>query len=141
MQLTYPCKQRFIAERLWNLTWLNKLWFITSLQKFLIASRVILSFLRLMASTLKKPGNTNDPLDQPLPAMNIDPLGRPTITAGRDHYFHKCFQSIHLHNEGRTTFVTILNWGSAEWIKIVFFTWELWAAHLFYLFVLWKMFP
>ena len=52
----------------------------------------------------------------------IDPLGRPTVTAGRDHCFCTCrpyvptFQNLAKQNETKTTFTTSETVGLAEWI-------------------------
>ena len=55
--------------------------------------------------------------------MDIDPRGRPTVTAGSDNYFHVCrsvptFQNLAKQNkfEVRIVIATVVTVGLAEWI-------------------------
>ena len=49
-------------------------------------------------------------------SLLIDPLGRPKVTAGSDHYFRTCCLYVRPHFEARTVIATGGTVGMAEWI-------------------------
>ena len=61
-----------------------------------------------------------------VPGLKIDPLGRSTVTAGKDHCFCTCrtsvrtsvptFQNLAKQNKAKTMFATGETMGLAEWI-------------------------